>query len=119
MNTINLLNKEYEIISEYDSAICLYDTVGTKINNLSNSNVEIKLKQKVYNVKILLKKSVIFTISPDSEDYIITMSYKLFGFPTDNQIKEIEELENIRNKAIEDLKNIYDSIERIGVKLNK
>lgn len=74
--------------------------------NLDNyEDVEIGLGQKIYNVKILKTGSIIFTISPDSNSYIVTMFPQMFGFPNDEQIIEIKKLENIISQSRDDCKN--------------
>lgn len=112
MKTINLFDKEMSIEKEYEMAICVWETTGSNLDDYED--VEIKLGQKVYNVKILESGSVIFTISPDSKTNIVTMFPQMFGFPSDEQLMEVKQLEDIINKSQDKINDIYNNIERIG-----
>lgn len=110
--TINLLDKEMSIEKEYEMAVCVWET---KASNLANyEDVEIKLGQKVYNVKILESGSIIFTDSPESKTFLVTMFPQMFGFPSDEQLIEIKQLEDIISKSRNTINEIYNNIERTG-----
>jgi hypothetical protein len=112
MKTINLFDKEMSIEKEYEMAVCVWETKGSNLDDYED--VEIKLGQKVYNVKILESGSIIFTISPDSEINVVTMFPQMFGFPSDEQLIEVKQLEDIISKSQDRINEIYDNIERTG-----
>lgn len=51
MKTINLFDKEMPIKKEYEMAVCVWETTGSNLSDYED--VEIKMGQKVYNVKLL------------------------------------------------------------------
>lgn len=112
MKTVNFFDKEIGITKEFDLAVCVIETRGTNLNDYST--IEIELGQKVYNFKILESGSVIFTLSQDSEDYIVTMFPQKFGFPTEMQLTEIKELEKTVKESLNKINEIYNSIQRTG-----
>jgi len=112
MKTINLFDKEMSIEKEYEMAVCVWETRGKNLDDYED--VEIKLGQKVYNVKILESGSIIFTISPDSKINVVTMFPQMFGFPSDEQLVEVKQLEDIISKSQERINEIYNNIERTG-----
>jgi hypothetical protein len=112
MKTINLLDKEMSIEREYEMAVCVWETKGSNLDNYED--VEIKLGQKVYNIKILESGSIIFTISPDSKINVVTMFPQMFGFPSNEQLVEVKQLEDIISKSQDRIKEIYNNIERTG-----
>jgi hypothetical protein len=112
MKTINLFDKEMSIEKEYEMAVCVWETKGSNLDDYED--VEIKLGQKVYNVKILESGSIIFTISPDSKINVVTMFPQMFGFPSDEQLVEVKQLEDIISKSQERINEIYNNIERTG-----
>ena len=112
MKTINLFDKEMSIEKEYEMAVCVWETKGSNLDNYED--VEIKLGQKVYNVKILESGSIIFTISPDSKINVVTMFPQMFGFPSDEQLIEVKQLEDTISKSQDRINEIYNNIERTG-----
>lgn len=112
MKTIKLLDKEMSIEKEYEVAVCVWETNGSKLDDYET--VEIKLGQKIYNVKILGSGSIVFTLSPESEIYVVTLFPQMFGFPSDEQLIEINQLEDIISKSRVRINEIYDNIERTG-----
>jgi hypothetical protein len=112
MKTINLFDKEMSIEKEYEMAVCVWETKGSNLDDYED--VEIKLGQKIYNVKTLESGSLIFTISPDSKINIVTMFPQMFGFPSDEQLIEVNQLEDIIGKSQDRINEIYNNIERVG-----
>ena len=58
--------------------------------------------------------SIIFTILPDSEINFVTMFPQMFGFPSDEQLVEVKQLEDIISKSQDRINEIYNNIERTG-----
>jgi len=112
MKTINLFGKEMPIEKEYEAAVCVWETIGSSIDDYED--VKIKLGQKIYNIKILETGSIIFTTSPDSKINMVTMFPQMFGFPSDEQLIEVKNLEDIISKSHDKINDIYNSIERTG-----
>lgn len=112
MKKIKLFDKEMVIEKEYKMAVCVYDTVGSNLTNYED--VRIEFGQKIFNIKILESGSIIFTLSPDSEDMIVTMFPQMFGFPSEEQLSEVERLENIISDSYDKINDIFKSIERTG-----
>lgn len=112
MSTITLLNNEITIEKEYEMAVCVWETTGQNLTNFQD--VPIKLGQKVFDIKILESGSIIFKQEPDSEGYIITMFPQMFGFPTDEQMIEVKNLEETISKSQDRINEIYESIQRTG-----
>lgn len=112
MSTITLLDDEISIEKEYEMAVCVYETTGQNFTNFED--VPIKLGQKVFGVKILETGSIIFKLEPDSESYIVTMFPQMFGFPTEEQMIEVKNLEETISKSQYRINEIYKSIQRTG-----
>lgn len=112
MSTITLLNNEITIEKEYEMAVCVWETTGQNLTNFED--VTIKLGQKVFDIKILESGSIIFKQEPDSESYIVTMFPQMFGFPTDEQMIEVKNLEETISKSQDRINEIYESIQRTG-----
>jgi hypothetical protein len=112
MKTITLFDEEMSITKEYDKAICIWETQGSNLDDYEF--VFIKLGQPIYNVKILESGSIIFTNSKESTTNIITMFPQMFGFPTDEQMEEVDRLEKLISESQDNINDIYSSIERTG-----
>lgn len=112
MKTINLFDKEHTITAEFDCAICVWETIGNNLKTFADT--KIKLGQKIFNVKILESGSIIFTLKPESKTYLVTMFPQMFGFPTEEQINEIKQLEDTISKSQDKINEIYSAIERTG-----
>jgi hypothetical protein len=110
MKTIKLFDKEMVIEKEYEMAVCVYDTVGSNLTDYED--VELEFGQKIFNIKILESGSIIFTLSPDSEDMIVTMFPQMFGFPSEEQLSEVKRLEKIISDSYDKINSIFESIER-------
>lgn len=112
MKTIELFDKEMVIEKEYEVAVCVYETTGSNLTDYED--VKIEFGQKVFNIKILESGSIIFTLSPDSKDMIVTMFPQMFGFPSEDQLSEVKRLEKIISDSYDEINNIFKSIERTG-----
>ena len=112
MKTIELFDKEMVIEKEYEVAVCVYETTGSNLTDYED--VKIEFGQKVFNIKILESGSIIFTLSPDSKDMIVTMFPQMFGFPSEDQLNEVKRLEKIISDSYDEINNIFKSIERTG-----
>ena len=112
MSTITLLNQEITIEEEYEMAVCIWETTGQNLSNYED--VPITLGQKVFDIKILESGSIIFKIEPDTPEYTITMFPQMFGFPTEEQMIEVKNLEEAISKSQDRINEIYENIQRTG-----
>ena len=96
-------------------AFCVCTTKVTSLDDYKE--VEIKIGQKVHNVKILEGGRIIFSISPDGEYNYISKFPQMFGLPSDEQLKEVKRLEDILDKSQERINEIYCDIERIKLEI--
>lgn len=112
MKTIKLFDQEMPIEREYEMAVCIWETSGSRMDDFEDESI--KFGQKVYNVKILETGSIIFTNSPESQIYIVTIFSQFFGFPSEDQLIEIKKLEDSIRESQDRINKIYGSIERSG-----
>jgi hypothetical protein len=113
LKEITLMGKQHKIQKEFDEAICVYSTYATKTSGKFD-DVHLELGEKVYNIKILETSSIIFTLTPESKDYLVTYFSQMFGFPSNEQISKIKELEILIENTQNEVLNIYKNIERAG-----
>lgn len=111
MKTINAFGKEIGIVKEFNSVICIWSTNGADIMNYEKH--EIKLGQKIYNVKLLESDSIIYTLTADSNTYLVSFS-QMFGFPNNGEVSEILKIQDIISKSQDRIADIYKNIERIS-----
>jgi len=112
MKTIKLFDDEMEIVKEVDEAYCVYSTTASNLDTYEDSDVV--FGQKVYKIKILKTGSIIFTLTPESEVLHVTAFPQMFGIATPEQIDQITNLENKKDKLSDEIKEVFDNIERVG-----
>lgn len=112
MKTIHLLDMKFTIEKEFEMAVCIWETWAS--NTETYERVDIAFGQRVHNVKILNTGSIIFTIEPESNVYMVTTFPQMFGLPTEEDVKKIENLKEAIKKHQMEINAIFDRIEKTG-----
>ena len=113
METFNIFDEEHEIKQSFKKAVCVYETHASEIFGEYDSR-QMSMGEVVYNVKIIVTGSILFTLSEDSEDYFVTMFPQMFGIPTPGQVERIEEIEQQIQVLFDENNKIWTRIEKTG-----